>query len=184
MVRIDFNNRQIHWMNMCVESMDYSVLVNNEKVGPIIPGRGLGQGDPLSPYMFIICAEGLSSLIRVVEEIGVIYCTKVCRGAPSVSHLLFADDKNILSMYELASGQAISLPKFEIYHSRNVPDPLKHTTTNILGVQAVLGTDKYLGLLSMVGRDQNATFAYIKDRVWQKINLWSSKFYLRQDVRL
>ena len=62
--KMGFHHRWIHWMRMCVESVDYSVLVNGEQVGPIIPGRGLQQGDPLSPYLFIICAEGLSSLIR------------------------------------------------------------------------------------------------------------------------
>jgi len=188
--KLGFHDRWIHWMRMCVESVYYSVLVNGEQVGPIIPGRGLRQGDPLSPYLFIICAEGLSSLIRDAESRGVLTGTKVCRNAPSVSHLLFADDcflffkaneeqahvmKNILATYELASGQAISLPKSEIYCSRNVPDGLKTTITNILGVQAVLGTGKYLGLPSMIGRDRKATFAYIKDRVWQKINSWSGK---------
>jgi len=147
-------------MRMCVESVDYSVLVNGEQVGPTIPGRGLRQGDPLSPYLFIICVEGLSSLIRGAETRGALTGTKVCRQAPSVSHLLFADDcflffkaneehahvmKNILSTYELASGQAISLPKSEIYCSRNVPTALKNTITNILGVQVVLSTGKIPG---------------------------------------
>jgi len=40
----------------------------------------------------------------------------------------------------------------------------------------VLGTCKYLGLPSMIGRDRNATFAYIKDRVLEKVNSWSDKF--------
>jgi hypothetical protein len=137
-----------------------------------------------------LCAEGLSSLIRDAEERRLISGVRICRGAPSVSHLLFADDcflffnaeesqaqvmKSILTIYEKASGQAISLPKSEIYCSRNVPEPLKQHITAILGVRAVLGTGKYLGLPSMIGRDRNATFAYIKDRVWQKINSWSSK---------
>jgi len=114
-------------MSMCVELVDYSVLVNNDKVGPIILGRGLCQGDPLSPYLFIICVEGLSSLIRDSEEKCVITGTKVYRGAPPVSHFLFVHDcflffrddegqanimKNILSMYESASGQATSLPSW------------------------------------------------------------------------
>jgi len=183
--KMGFHDRWIHWMCMCVESVDYSMLVNGTQVGPIIPGRGLRQGDPLSPYLFIICAEGLSSVIRDAETRRVLTGTKVCRQAPSVSHLLFADDcflffkanedqahvmKNILSTYELASGQVISLSKSEIYCSRNFPDDLKANIIDTLGIQVVLGTGKYLGLPSMIGRDRNATFAYIKDRVWQKIN--------------
>jgi len=92
LIKMGFHTRWVHWMCMCVESMDYSIIFNGEQVGPITPGRGLCQGDPLSPYLFIICAEGLSSLIRDVETRGVLTGTKVCRNAPSVSNLLFADD--------------------------------------------------------------------------------------------
>jgi len=77
------------------------------------------QGNPLSLYLFIICTEGLSSLIRDAETRGVITGTKICRMTPPVSHLLFVDDcflsfkadqgqanimKSILSLYESASG--------------------------------------------------------------------------------
>jgi hypothetical protein len=83
--------------------------------------------------------------------------------------------KDILLTYETASGQAISLPKSEIFSSRNVSAPLRNKLVTILGVQVVLGTGKYLGLPSMIGRNKNSTFAYIKDRVWQKINSWGSR---------
>jgi hypothetical protein len=56
-----------------------------------------------------------------------------------------------------------------------VSDALKNNITNILIVRAVLGTGKYLGMSSMIGRDITTTFAYIKDRVWNMINSWSSK---------
>jgi hypothetical protein len=83
--------------------------------------------------------------------------------------------KNILRLYEAASGQAISLPKSEIFYSRNVPGILKQSVTDIMGVQVVLGTGKYLCLPLMIGRNRTAVFAYIKDRVWHKVNSWSNK---------
>ncbi|GAU35453.1 hypothetical protein TSUD_364090 [Trifolium subterraneum] len=59
-----FGDSWIRWIMMCVSSVNYSILMNYDKVGPIIPGRGLRQGDPLSPYLFILVAEGLTSLIH------------------------------------------------------------------------------------------------------------------------
>jgi len=50
-----------------VESIDYSVLINGRKIGPVVFGRGFKQQDPLSSYLFIMSAEGLSSLIRKAE---------------------------------------------------------------------------------------------------------------------
>lgn len=190
MGKMGFCSKWSEWIMMCVESVDYSVILNGEKIGPIIPGRGLRQGDPLSPYLFIICAEGLSSLIRQAEGSGTIRGAKICKNAPIISHLLFADDcflffkaksgqalgmKNILEMYESASGQSINFQKFEVFYSRNVDDAVKASISQILGVQQVMGTGKYLGVPSMVGRSRTSTFKFVKERVWKKINSWSSK---------
>lgn len=60
------------------------------------PERGLRQGDPLSPYLFLICAEGFSALLNHAEEEGRIARVKICQSAPRVSHLLFVDDSQIL----------------------------------------------------------------------------------------
>lgn len=92
MERMGFHDTWIRWIMLCVESVNYSVLVNQELVGPIIPGRAIRQGDPLSPYLFILCAEDLSNLIQHAERRGDLYGAKICRGAPTVTHLVFADD--------------------------------------------------------------------------------------------
>jgi hypothetical protein len=64
-------------------------------MGDFTPSRGLRQGDPLSPYLFLICAEGLPSALAHREEVLGIEGVRVCTNAPSVSHLLFADDSLI-----------------------------------------------------------------------------------------
>ncbi|KAL9452732.1 hypothetical protein AB3S75_008512 [Citrus x aurantiifolia] len=74
---------------MCVSTVSYKVCMNGEEVGPIVPSWGLRQGDLLSRYLFIICTEGLSSLIRNWERAGLIHGVKVARSAPTVSHLFF-----------------------------------------------------------------------------------------------
>ncbi|XP_039686063.1 uncharacterized protein [Medicago truncatula] len=171
-----FSQQWIKWIVLCVETVDYSILVNGNVTGPIIPGRGLRQGDPLSPYLFIICAEGLFALIRKAEARGEMNGVKT-----TVSYFFHATSnqalkmRNILSTYEKASGQAVNLKKSEVFCSRNVSTADHNNIANILGVKAVLGIGKYLGLPSMIGRSKKATFTFIKDRVWKKINSWSSK---------
>lgn len=92
MGKLGFNNVWTQWIMMCVESVVYQVQVNNELVGPIFPSRGLRQEDPLSPYLFILFAEGLTTLIKDAQMRGDLHGITICRGAPMVSHLLLADD--------------------------------------------------------------------------------------------
>lgn len=69
-----------------------SFLVNGESVGDVKPFRGLRQGCPFSPCLFLICAEVLSSLITDAELNGQITGFACSRNGPKVSHLFFADD--------------------------------------------------------------------------------------------
>ena len=57
--------------------------------------RDIRQGDPFSPYLFMICAEGFTALLAKAEFEGRLHEVAVCRRAPSVTNLLFADDSLI-----------------------------------------------------------------------------------------
>lgn len=92
-----FDSQWIAWMKMCVTSVTYSILVNDDRIGPVIPSRGFRLGDPLSPYLFILCAKGLSALIKQAESRGIIHGVEICRRPPIISHLLFADDSFLFS---------------------------------------------------------------------------------------
>ena len=73
-------------MLMCVKTVSYSVLINGEPKGKITPTRGLRQGDPISPYLFLLCAEDLTAMLNREEGEGQISGVSVCRGAPRISH--------------------------------------------------------------------------------------------------
>ena len=92
MRKMGFQERWISLMMMCVNTVSYSMLINGEPNGRIAPTRGLRNGDPISPYLFLLCAEGLSAMLRRDKAENNFRGISVCRGAPRVSHLLFADD--------------------------------------------------------------------------------------------
>ena len=62
--KIGFDDKWIAFISTCIRSVSFSVMVNGEPHGLFHPNRGLRQGDPLSPYLFLLCAEGLHSLIK------------------------------------------------------------------------------------------------------------------------
>jgi hypothetical protein len=82
----------INTIMKCVTSVSFSILINGQPSREFYPQRGLRQGDPLSPYLFIICADVLSGLISQAQTTHLIHGVKIAPMASEISHLLFADD--------------------------------------------------------------------------------------------
>lgn len=70
-----------------------------------------------------------------------------------------------------ASGQEINLSKSEVFFSKKISRPIQDDLARTMGVRHVLGTRIFLGLPSMIGRSKEVIFAFIKDRIWKRINL-------------
>jgi hypothetical protein len=68
LLKIGFARRWVDLLMVCVRTVIYSILINGQPHGRIVPSRGIRQGDPLSPYFFILCAEGLTTLLRRAEQ--------------------------------------------------------------------------------------------------------------------
>ena len=71
MRKISFNEGWINLIMVCVSTVSYSVLVNGDPSGLIHPTRGIRQGDPLSPFLFLLCTEGLNGMIKKAERMGI-----------------------------------------------------------------------------------------------------------------
>ncbi|KAA3471353.1 reverse transcriptase [Gossypium australe] len=191
MLKMGFTERWIALVMKCVSTASYAVNINGIRGRVFHPTRGLRQGDPFNPYLFLICSEGLSALIRKAVDERIIKGVKTSRRGPEISHLLFADDcllfgesikeqvivlKAILQQYEQCSGQCVNCNKSTIFFSSNTQEGVKEEITDALGMRCSTNIEKYLGLPSVVGRRRKASFQILKDRVTQRISHYSSRY--------
>jgi hypothetical protein len=191
MRRLGFVERWIQLIMGCVQSVSYSIIINGSPVGDIQPSRGICQGDPISPYLFLICAEALSALLQQAEKNGVISGVPTSPRGPKLSHLFFTDDSiifcnansvewrrimRILGIYEKGSGQKLNLQKTSLFFSRNTSMERRQEILRLSRLSETHQIDTYLGLPSFVGRSKEQAFSFIKDRVWKKISNWKNSF--------
>ena len=81
----------------------------------------------------------------------------------------------ILNMYEMASGQKVNRSKTSLFFSKCTSAELKHDIKVALSVPEIIQYERYLGLPSFVGKGKKASFSYIKERVWRKLQGWEGK---------
>ncbi|KAL0456254.1 UNVERIFIED_CONTAM: LINE-1 retrotransposable element O protein [Sesamum latifolium] len=188
--KLGFPASFIELIMLCVASVKYSFVLNSTRFGSITPQRGLRQGDPLSPYLFLLCTESLCSLFRNAEVNDEIPGVAVYCGAPKISHLLFVDDtmvfcpanpktmnevRRILEVYRKASGQETNFLKSSAAFSRNTPGDTKILLADLHGIRLENKHDVYLGLPAAGFRSKRTLFASLKDRIWKRIHGWHEK---------
>ena len=187
-----FNECWIGLVMKCITSVSYLVIINGLVHGSIVPTRGLRQGNPLSPFLFLLCAEGFSALINEVARCQQLNGISICMGSPKITHLFFADDsllfcsangtecnklKEILRIYESALGQKINTDKSSIFFSLNTSQELKDEILHILGPMNDSNHTKYLALPSIIGQLKKLIFVEIKEKVCKKLAGWKGKLF-------
>ena len=92
LLHFGFNETFTNWIMSCVSLISFEVVVNGGKSLGFKPGRGLRQGDPLSPYLFILGQEVLSRLIEHDLRLKNVAGIKTSISGLTITHAIYADD--------------------------------------------------------------------------------------------
>lgn len=158
--RMNFPARWCRWIHGCVSSASANYLVNGSPSGDFALEKGLRQGDPLSPFLFLIAAEGISLLTKKAIQEGLLKAALIGRDKVELSHIQYADDtvfvvegtkenatalKWILKCFELLSGLLVNFDKSKVF-GVNIEREKLGDIANILGCTVGEGTVPYLGM--------------------------------------
>jgi hypothetical protein len=181
----------INWIMACVSSSSFAVLINGEASSFFKSERGLRQGCPLSPYLFILIMEGLSLLLSNFFAEHHISGIKVSKLVKMV-HLLFVDDVLLMSKADLsewliilevlqlfcsASGLAINYSKSSVHYwgiseaelstlERSIPFTFAHLKEGF----------RYLGFQLRLGVSSPEDWNWLVAHFERRINFWCNKY--------
>ncbi|CAJ2631177.1 unnamed protein product [Trifolium pratense] len=159
MKRMGFSQGWMKWMRACVFNSSMSVLVNGSPTEDFSVSKGLRQGDPLSPFLFLIAAEGLARLMQKAVDIGSFHSYKVS-DALQFHTLQFADDtimigegnwdnlwtlKTVLRSFELVSGLKVNFFKSKLY-GINLEDSFLEAASSFLFCEVDSIPFRFLGI--------------------------------------
>ncbi|KAL9677411.1 hypothetical protein QQ045_005640 [Rhodiola kirilowii] len=156
---LKFPLKFISWVRMCVRSSSFSILINGEMVNYFDGKRGLRQGDPISPFLFLIAMEYLSRLLNRLDREAEFYFHPKCHRI-DLKHILFADDlflfssersssiiamKDCVERFLRAFGLSINLAKSQVFPV-GMPDSKKVWVEQVLGIAVAKLPVRYLGI--------------------------------------
>lgn len=181
---VGFDSHMLDIIMQLVTSVEMRVLWNGEMLDPIRSRRGLRQGDPLAPYLFVLCMDWLSQRIQGAVESGEWKPVKVSRNGPSISHLMFADDlllfgvatetqgalmASIMKEFCDVSGQKVSIMKSHLYFSSNTPNTQRQALGLRFGIPITYDLGKYLGMPLLHGRVTADTYSGLVEKVKSRL---------------
>lgn len=172
----------------CMEMGRVTVLINGHGDGFIRPNRGLRQGCPLSPYIFILVMECLTKRLQKEVNFGGIKGVKLTQTTPILTHAIYADDLVVMGLatqeeagafravfeeFEAFSGLEINPKKSTVWFNKRCTDQRKQEILNILQARVAVDKEKYLGAVLSQGRYQQRNTGEILTKKFQaKLEGW------------
>eukprot|EP00253_Pinus_taeda_P001784 PITA_01784 len=190
LAKISLKSNSISWIMSCVENVNYAVIINGMP-SPFFPAeRGLRQGCPLSPLLFILAMNSLSLHINKVLSENRCRPVKICRDN-FISHNLFFDDvfifamlcrvswiclNDILNRFQRATGLQINKAKSTLFHN-DINMEMVKWISELLGIEMKSLKDglKYLGFQLKAKGYSKADWQWLIDRYYKKISAWEYK---------
>ncbi|WKA01914.1 hypothetical protein VitviT2T_020163 [Vitis vinifera] len=192
MSKMGFGHRWINWIKWCCSTASFSLLINGSPSSFFRSSRGLRQGNPLSPYLFLLAMEALSQLLSRARNGNFISGFRVGgRGSEGlfVSHLLFADDTLIFCdadadqlqylswtfmWFEAISGLKVNLNKTEaIPVGEGIP---METLAAVLGCKIGSLPTSYLGLPLGAPYKSIRVWDAVEERFRKRLSLWKKQY--------
>lgn len=166
----------------------FSVLINGILSSPFRPSRGIRQGGPLSPFLFVIMAEGLGQSIKQAQ------LSQMLKGlsfhnSPAFTHQQFVDDnmifghlsvqeacqlKTLLSDFSEASGASINKSKSQIFFF-NTPISTQSAIARILGFTIAFLPSKYLGAPLTASALKHSSWKILLEKLENRLSLWTHR---------
>ncbi|WOL04386.1 hypothetical protein Cni_G13107 [Canna indica] len=181
--------RSIHDNILLAQEIAHSMYGSKGK-NPYIMIKGIRQGDPLSPYLYVLIAQSLSCLLDKAVELGKLQPFKV-KNKVKISHLMFADDvlltfratrkslntiKEVFRTYENFSGQSINFSKSEIFFPKAASREQINFTRSSFNMQVGSFPFKYLGTMVAPRRPPANAQNFILDQMKAKLSAWKVNF--------
>jgi hypothetical protein len=185
-----FQEKFSNWIMQCVTTVSFSVLTNGGKSKSFQPTRGIRQGDPLSPYLFVLCQEVLSRLIDKELVVGNINGVRMNVGGPAFTHVMYANDIILfakancrevkildacIEKYCLWSGQAINRDKSSLFFSKMVQGERKRMIKHTLQMKNIQQHATYLGAPLFTSRNRCNDFKFLQEKLDARLRGWRSK---------
>ncbi|CAL1402494.1 unnamed protein product [Linum trigynum] len=184
-----FDDRWCRWVSSCIRTINFSILFNGEATEEFNPSRGIRQGDPLSPFLFILMSNSLTFLIDKAVSQNQLKGIRLNARCPILTHCLFADDTvifgkadlqeaekilDLIREYGTITGQEVNINKSSVFFSANVPEVDKAAIIGHIGFASSNCHTKYLGVPMEWGNSKKETFQFLIQRMEKMGEAWKS----------